>query len=78
LGLLKKFDLAEVSVNTKFSDECDSYITPKSGKVFVIPSMSVYNEWKVYLKKADDVVVLYHFPDKFISETVYITMCLSR
>jgi len=47
--ILKKFDLAvEVSVNTKFSDECDSYIIPKSGLVFVVPSMLVYNEWKVY------------------------------
>ena len=72
LGLLKKFDLAvEVSVNTKFVDEDDSYVTPKSGKVFVVPSMLVYNERKVYQKKADDVVVLYHYPDKFIFETVF-------
>ena len=72
LGLLKKFDLAvEVSVSTKFVDEDDSYVTPKNGKVFVVPSMLVYNERKVYQKKADDVVVLYHYPDKFIFETVF-------
>ncbi|XP_065912071.1 uncharacterized protein [Dysidea avara] len=72
LGLLKKFDLAvEVPVNTKFIDEDDSYVTPKSGKVFVVPSMLVYNKRKVYQKKADDVVVLYHYPDKFIFETVF-------
>jgi len=72
LGLLKKFDLAEeVSVNTKLIDEDDSYVTPKSGKVFVVPSMLVYNEREVYQKKADDVVVLYHYPDKFIFETVF-------
>jgi len=72
LGLLKKFDLAvEVPVGTKFIDEDDGYDTPKSGKVFVVPSMLVYNERKVYQKKADDVVVLYHYPDKFIFETVF-------
>ncbi|XP_065916801.1 uncharacterized protein [Dysidea avara] len=72
LGLLKRFDLAvEVAVDTKFIDEDDSYVTPKSGKVFVVPSMLVYNERKVYQKKADDVVVLYHYPDKFIFETIF-------
>ncbi|XP_065907695.1 uncharacterized protein [Dysidea avara] len=72
LGLLKKFDLAvEVSVDTKFIDEDDSYVSPKSGKVFVVPSMLVYNERMVYQKKPDDVVVLFHYPDKFIFETVF-------
>jgi len=72
LGLLKKFDLAvEVSVDTKFIDEDDTYVTPKSGKVYVVPSMLVYNKRKVYQKKADDVVVLFHYPDKFIFETVF-------
>ena len=72
LDLLKKFDLAvEVPVGTKFIDEEDTYVTPESGKVFVVPSMLVYNERKVYQKKANDVVVLYHYPDKFIFETVF-------
>ena len=39
-GLLKKFDLAvEVSVSTKFDAEEDMYEVPKSGRVFVVPSM---------------------------------------
>ena len=72
LGLLKNFDLAvEVSVDTKYIDEDDCYSTPTSGKVFVVPSMLVYNEEKVYHRKADDVVVLYHYPDKFIFEIVF-------
>ena len=59
LGLLKKFDLAvEVSVSTKFDAEEDTYEVPKSGRVFVVPSMLVYNKIKVYQKQDDDVIVL--------------------
>ncbi|XP_065884558.1 uncharacterized protein [Dysidea avara] len=72
LGLLKKFDLAvEVSVETKFDDEDDSYELPKKGRVFVVPSMLVYNKKKLYQKKVHDVVVLYHFPDKYLPENIF-------
>ena len=72
LDLLKKFDLvAEVPVDTKFDREDDSYEVPKEGKVFLVPSMLVYNEKKIYKKKADDVVVLYHFPNKYVPESIF-------
>jgi len=72
LGLLKKFDLAvEVPVSTKFNAEEDAYEVPKSGQVFVVPSMLVYNEMKVYQKQAKDTVVLYHFPDKYLPENIF-------
>ena len=72
LGLLKKFDLAvEVAVTTKFDVEDDSYEVPKRGRVFVVPSMLVYNKMKVYQKQADDVVVLYHFPDRHLPENIF-------
>ena len=71
LALLKKFDLAvEVPVNTKFSEE-DAYDPPKTGRVFVVPSMLVYNERKIYQKKKNDIVVLFHYPDKFLPENVF-------
>ncbi|XP_065884543.1 uncharacterized protein [Dysidea avara] len=72
LGLLKKFDLAvDVSVETKFDDEDDAYEVPKKGRVFVVPSMLVYNKMRIYQKKVDDVVVLYHFPDKYLPENIF-------
>ena len=72
LALLQKFDLAvQVPVNTKYSHEDDSYESPKNGRLFFIPSMLIYNEKKVYQKQANDVVVLFHYPDKFLSENVF-------
>ena len=72
LSLLKKFDLAvEVPVDTKFDAEDDSYEVPKKGRVFVVPSMLVYNKMKVYQKQVDDVVVLYHFPGRYLPENIY-------
>ena len=53
LGLLKKFDLA-----VEFDAEENTYEVPKSGRVFVVPSMLVYNKIKVYQKQDDDVIVL--------------------
>ena len=71
LALLQKFDLAvQVSVDTKYFDEDDSYDTPKDGRVFVVPSMLVYNE-KKFQKQSGDIVVLFHYPDKFLSENVF-------
>ena len=72
LALLEKFDLAvQVPVNTKYFDEDDGYDPPKDGRVFVVPSMLVYNEKKAYQKQDGDVVVLFHYPDKFLSENVF-------
>ena len=72
LALLQKFDLAvEVPVNTKFFDENDGYDPPNSGRVFVVPSMLVYNKKNVYQKQASDIVILFHYPDKFLSENIF-------
>ena len=72
LALLEKFDLAvQVPVNTKYFDEDDAYEPPKDGQVFVVPSMLVYNEKEAYQKRDGDVVVLFHYPDKFLSENVF-------
>ena len=72
LALLQKFDIAvQVPVNTKFFDEDDGYEPPKDGRVFVVPSMLVYNEKEIYEKQPGDVVVLYHYPDKFLFENVF-------
>ena len=71
LALLEKFDLAvEVPVNTKFYEE-DAYDPPKTGRVFMVPSMLVYNERKIYQKEENDIVVLFHYPDKFLPENVF-------
>ena len=72
LRFLVKFDLAvEVSRHTKFADEDYSYPTPAQGAVYLVPSMLVYNEAKNYKRKAEDLVIIYHFPDKFISENFF-------
>ena len=72
LALLQKFDLAvELPVNTKFSNEDDGYDPPNNGRVFVVPSMLVYNERNVYHKQVGDTVVLFHYPDKFLSENIF-------
>ena len=72
LALLQKFDIAvQVPVNTKFFDEDDGYDPPSSGQLFMVPSMLVYNEKKIYQKQAGDVVVLFHYPDKFLSENIF-------
>ena len=72
LAFLQKFDIAvQVSVNTKYFDEDDGYDPPKDDRAFVVPSMLVYNEKEIYDQQAGDVVVLYHYPDKFLSENVF-------
>ena len=47
-------------LSIKFFDEDDSYDPPNSGRVF-----------KVYQKQDGDVVVLFHYPDKFLSENIF-------
>lgn len=71
-GFLEKFNLAvEVFRDIKFIDEDDSYITPTDGRVYLIPSMLRYNEINQYTKQKQDIVVLYFFPDKFMSESIF-------
>lgn len=72
LGLLENFNLSvELPLSTKFISEDQSYPTPKSGRVFLIPAMLTYNESKVYKKREGDIVTLFHFPDKFLPEAVF-------
>ncbi|XP_065897157.1 uncharacterized protein [Dysidea avara] len=72
LGLLEMFNLAVVlHKDTRFIDEDQSYSTPVSGRVFLIPSMLTYNEKKIYHKKDGDIVIQFHFPDKFLPETIF-------
>ena len=77
LGLLEKFELAiEIDRSTKFEYEDEFYPTPDSGRVFFVPSMLVHNNTvKIQDHKKPkgyiDNVILYHFPDKFIPDTVF-------
>ena len=72
LGLLENFNLAvELPLSTKFIDEDPSYSTPKSGRVFLIPVMLTYNESKVHKRQEGDIVILFHYPDKFLPEAVF-------
>ena len=69
LGLLNKFSIAaEVPPDIKFSDE---QVTPKQGRVFVIPSLLVYDKTEAYQKTEYDIVVVYYAPRGFLSETVF-------
>ena len=72
LGFLENFFLAvEVLRGTKFDEEKHSYTTPKSGKVFLIPSMLVYNSKVVPTVRKGDIILMYHFPDLFLPEHVF-------
>ena len=72
LALLQKFDLAvQVPVNTKYCDEDIDYDPPKNGQVFVVPSMLVYNRKETYQKQPGDIIVFFHYPDKFLSENIF-------
>ena len=71
LGLLDKFNLAtEVPANTRFSHEL---VTSESGasKVFVVPSLFVYDDKVPYHKQDGDIVVQYYYPDKFLPESIF-------
>ena len=71
LGLLHKISIAaEVSPDTRFPEEPDP---SKEGKVFMIPSLLVYDKPKAYQKTEGDIVVVYYIPTTrgFLSETVF-------
>jgi len=74
LDFLITFYLAvQVDRKTKFESEEESYPTPDNGRVFIVPSVLVYNKSKDYLEPKNHVtnVVLYHFPDKFLPTIVF-------
>ena len=69
LGLLDKFSIAaEVPVNTLFPEE---FTAPKKGRVFMIPSLLVYDKTEGYRKAKDDIVVVHYAPNEFLPETVF-------
>ena len=72
LGFLEKFFLAvEVSRDIKFAEEEESYETPTTDRVFLVPSMLVYNSEVVPIKRKGEIVLSFHFPDKFVPENVF-------
>ena len=71
LGLLDKFNLAtEVPANTRFSYEGITSGS-NSSKVFVVPSLFVYDNKVPYHKQDGDIVVQYYYPDKFLPESIF-------
>ena len=69
LGLLDKFNLAaEVPQGTRFPHE---FKTPKKGRVFMVPSLLVYDEKATYTPTRGDITVIYYFPDKFVPESIF-------
>ena len=74
LGLLEILELViEIDRGTKFENEPDAYVTPSSGRVFFVPSMLVHNNKQDYATPKSHIsnIILYHFPDKFIPDTVF-------
>ena len=72
LGFLEKFHLAvKVQRDTKFDGENESYTTPKGGRVFLVPSMLVYNPKAVPTAQKNDITLIYHFPDLFLPENLF-------
>ena len=72
LGFLENFHLAvEVLKDTKFDEEKESYATPKSGCVFLVPSMLVYNSKVVPKVRKGDIILIYHFPGMFVPENIF-------
>ena len=72
LGFLENFHLAvEVIKDTKFDEEKESYATPKSSRVFLVPSMLVYNSKVVPKVQKGDIILIYHFPDMFVPENIF-------
>ena len=60
-----------MSQNTKFDEEKEYYSLPKSGRVFLVPSMLVYNPKAVPVTQKGDIILNYHFPDQFLPENVF-------
>lgn len=78
LGFLERFYLGvEVSRDTKFAEEDTSYETPANGRVFLVPSMLVYNAEEVPNRQKGEIILSYHFPDKFVPENVFCHVLVS-
>ena len=72
LGFLEKLYLAvEVSKDTKFAEEDESYETPTSDRVFLVPSMLVYNTEADPMQRKGNTTLSFHFPDRFVPENVF-------
>ena len=71
LGLLDKFNLAtEVPADTRFFHKITAPRNNTS-KVFIVPSLLVYDKKVPYCKQDGDIVVQYYFPDRFVPESVF-------
>lgn len=71
ISFLKKFNLAvEVPASIRFDDEGPSF-SPQPSRVFFVPSLLVYDSHSMYQRKQGDVVVLFYFPEKILSESVF-------
>ena len=69
LGFLDKFNLAaEVPSGTKFPDEFNA---PKKGRVFMVPSLLVYDDKATYCPNKEDICIVYYFSDRFVPESVF-------
>ena len=72
LGLLDKFNLVTgVPAHTIFSHEVNATRNSKS-KLFIVPSLLVYNNKVPYHKQDGDIIVQYYFPDGFLQESATI------
>ena len=71
LGLLDKFNLAtEVPSSTKFIREIRKSRASIS-KLFIVPSLLVYDEKVSYHKQDGDIVVQFYFEDEFLPESIF-------
>ena len=69
LGLVDKFNLAaEVPSSTKFPRE---FCAPKKGRVFMVPSLLVYDEKATYCPTKGDICVVHYFADRFVPESIF-------
>ena len=72
IGFLENFYLAvKVLRDSKFDEEKESYATPQGGRVFLVPSMLVYNPKVVPKVQKGDIILIYHFPDMFVPENIF-------
>ena len=74
IALLKQFGLAvEVEKETKFENEIPPPTLPKSGQVFFVPSMLIYNETVApcCVEGFSNNLLLFYFPDQFLSDNFF-------
>ena len=74
IAFLEKFGLAvEIRKETKFENESPRPSLPDTGRVFLVPSMLIYNETATpcTVEGFTDNILLYHFPDRFLSDNFF-------